>query len=75
MAGAVNVQRSDVATARLEYYAEPAALPVVEKSSLKLDLFRREPAHAVLNLPGFFCGQVQRLLEDDLLSAPTTTVE
>ncbi len=35
-------QRVDVATARLEYYAEPAALPVVEKSSLKLDLFRRD---------------------------------
>jgi tRNA nucleotidyltransferase (CCA-adding enzyme) len=35
-------QRVDVATARLEYYAEPAALPIVEKSSLKLDLFRRD---------------------------------
>ncbi len=35
-------QRIDVATARLEYYVEPAALPIVEKSSLKLDLFRRD---------------------------------
>ncbi len=32
----------DVATARLEYYESPAALPVVELSSLKLDLYRRD---------------------------------
>jgi tRNA nucleotidyltransferase (CCA-adding enzyme) len=32
----------DVATARLEYYKSPAALPVVELSSLKLDLYRRD---------------------------------
>ncbi|MEW5914599.1 MAG: CBS domain-containing protein [Thermodesulfobacteriota bacterium] len=32
----------DVATARLEYYHSPAALPVVELSSLKLDLYRRD---------------------------------
>lgn len=32
----------DVATARLEYYQSPAALPVVELSSLKLDLYRRD---------------------------------
>ncbi|MDF1613917.1 CBS domain-containing protein [Desulfurivibrio dismutans] len=32
----------DVATARLEYYDYPAALPTVELSSLKLDLFRRD---------------------------------
>jgi len=32
----------DVATARLEYYAHPAALPTVERSSIKLDLFRRD---------------------------------
>lgn len=32
----------DVATARVEYYREPAALPVVEFSSLKLDLYRRD---------------------------------
>ncbi len=32
----------DVATARLEYYKAPAALPVVEHSSLKLDLYRRD---------------------------------
>jgi tRNA nucleotidyltransferase (CCA-adding enzyme) len=32
----------DIATARLEYYKAPAALPVVEHSSLKLDLYRRD---------------------------------
>jgi len=32
----------DVATARLEYYEYPAAMPVVETSSIKLDLFRRD---------------------------------
>lgn len=32
----------DVATARLEYYKAPAALPVVEHDSLKLDLYRRD---------------------------------
>ena len=34
--------RLDVATARLEYYEKPAALPNVEWSSLKLDLYRRD---------------------------------
>lgn len=32
----------DVATARVEYYESPAAPPVVETSSLKMDLFRRD---------------------------------
>ncbi len=32
----------DVATARLEYYEKPGALPTVEVSSLKLDLYRRD---------------------------------
>lgn len=32
----------DVATARTEYYEFPAALPKVEKSSLKEDLYRRD---------------------------------
>ncbi|MFQ5464822.1 MAG: CBS domain-containing protein [Thermodesulfobacteriota bacterium] len=32
----------DVATARLEYYERPGALPTVEQSSLKLDLYRRD---------------------------------
>ncbi len=32
----------DVASARLEYYKTPAALPIVEKSSIKLDLTRRD---------------------------------
>ncbi len=35
-------QRIDVATARLEYYESPAALPTVELSSIKMDLFRRD---------------------------------
>ncbi len=34
--------RIDVATARTEYYESPAALPVVEASSIKQDLFRRD---------------------------------
>ncbi len=32
----------DVAKARLEYYEYPAALPTVELSSIKLDLYRRD---------------------------------
>jgi tRNA nucleotidyltransferase (CCA-adding enzyme) len=32
----------DVASARIEYYKFPAALPTVEMSSIKLDLFRRD---------------------------------
>ncbi len=32
----------DVASARLEYYTMPAALPIVENSSIKLDLARRD---------------------------------
>ncbi|WP_461209586.1 CBS domain-containing protein [Desulfocurvus sp. DL9XJH121] len=35
-------QHIDVATARLEYYEYPAALPTVELSSIKMDLFRRD---------------------------------
>lgn len=60
-------QRLDVATARLEYYQYPAALPTVELSSIKMDLFRRDftiNAMAVrLNEPkfgrlvDFFSGQ------------------
>ncbi|MCL1981173.1 MAG: CBS domain-containing protein [Proteobacteria bacterium] len=34
--------RIDVATARLEYYDHPAAMPTVEHSSIKLDLYRRD---------------------------------
>ncbi|NJB66812.1 tRNA nucleotidyltransferase (CCA-adding enzyme) [Desulfobaculum xiamenense] len=37
-----NGQRIDVATARLEYYEYPAALPTVELSSIKMDLYRRD---------------------------------
>ncbi len=32
----------DIASARLEYYEKPAALPTVEWSSIKLDLYRRD---------------------------------
>jgi tRNA nucleotidyltransferase (CCA-adding enzyme) len=32
----------DIATARLEYYEYPAAMPTVELSSIKLDLYRRD---------------------------------
>ncbi|MBW2206675.1 MAG: CBS domain-containing protein [Deltaproteobacteria bacterium] len=32
----------DVATARMEYYESPAAPPIVETSSLKMDLYRRD---------------------------------
>lgn len=32
----------DVATARMEFYKHPAALPTVERSSIKSDLFRRD---------------------------------
>ena len=35
-------QRVDVATARLEYYESPAAMPTVEHSSIKMDLYRRD---------------------------------
>ncbi|MGE5301631.1 MAG: CBS domain-containing protein [Acidobacteriota bacterium] len=35
-------QKLDVATARTEYYESPAALPKVEMSSIKKDLYRRD---------------------------------
>ncbi len=34
--------KADVATARIEYYESPGAPPIVETSSLKLDLYRRD---------------------------------
>ncbi len=34
--------RVDITTARLEYYKYPAAIPTMEISSIKLDLFRRD---------------------------------
>jgi tRNA nucleotidyltransferase (CCA-adding enzyme) len=34
--------RIDVATARMEYYKYPGALPIIEKSTIKFDLFRRD---------------------------------
>lgn len=34
--------KMDVATARTEYYEHPAALPTVEHSSIKMDLYRRD---------------------------------
>ena len=50
-------QRIDVATARLEYYEHPAALPTVELSSIKMDLVRRDftiNALAIQLNPGHF---------------------
>ena len=47
----------DIATARLEYYEYPAALPTVELSSIKLDLYRRDftiNAMAIQLNPGAF---------------------
>ncbi len=35
-------ERVDVATARLEYYEQPGALPTVEHSSIRMDLYRRD---------------------------------
>jgi tRNA nucleotidyltransferase (CCA-adding enzyme) len=35
-------RKIDVATARLEYYRSPAALPTVEMGSIKFDLYRRD---------------------------------
>lgn len=35
-------QHLDIATARLEYYDHPGALPTVELSSIKMDLYRRD---------------------------------
>ncbi|MHB8765850.1 MAG: tRNA nucleotidyltransferase/poly(A) polymerase family protein, partial [Deferrisomatales bacterium] len=52
--------RLDLATARTEYYTRPAALPTVEWSSLKLDLYRRDFSINTLALrlaPGRF-GEV-----------------
>ena len=37
-----NTQKLDFATARTEYYEFPAALPTVEQSSIKKDLYRRD---------------------------------
>ena len=37
-----NEFKIDIATARLEYYEYPAAMPTVELSSIKLDLYRRD---------------------------------
>ncbi|MBU0680681.1 MAG: CBS domain-containing protein [Proteobacteria bacterium] len=37
-----NGLKIDIATARLEYYEHPAAMPKVESSSIKLDLYRRD---------------------------------
>lgn len=59
--------RVDVASARFEYYQHPAALPIVEFSSLKMDLYRRDFTINTLSIslnPGefgqlidFFSGQ------------------
>lgn len=68
-------QRIDVATARLEYYEYPTALPTVELSSLKMDLYRRDFTINALALhlnPGSF-GQLvdffgaQRDIKDKII--------
>ncbi len=50
-------RKIDVATARLEYYESPGALPTIEMGSLKLDLYRRDftinTLAVRLNPPGF----------------------
>ncbi|MDY6793983.1 MAG: CBS domain-containing protein [Actinomycetota bacterium] len=38
----LNGRRIDVATARIEFYEYPAALPTVEMSSIRQDLYRRD---------------------------------
>lgn len=35
-------KKLDIATSRLEYYESPAALPTVEHSSIRMDLYRRD---------------------------------
>lgn len=51
----------DVATARLEYYESPAALPTIELSSIKRDLFRRDFSINALavRLDGDHYGQLE----------------
>ncbi|GBE15810.1 multifunctional CCA protein [bacterium BMS3Abin14] len=52
--------KMDVATARTEYYEFPGAYPMVERGSIKLDLYRRDfsvNALAIRLNPGLF-GQV-----------------
>jgi tRNA nucleotidyltransferase (CCA-adding enzyme) len=65
----------DVATARTEYYESPAALPIVEHGSIKMDLYRRDfTANALavcLNSAGYgdlldFFGGQQDLREGTL---------
>ncbi|MBD5552891.1 MAG: CBS domain-containing protein [Desulfovibrio sp.] len=59
---AAGVERHiDVATARLEYYEYPAALPTVELSSIKMDLFRRDFSinSLAVRLDGEFYGELQ----------------
>jgi tRNA nucleotidyltransferase (CCA-adding enzyme) len=50
-------RKLDVASTRLEYYDAPGALPTVERSSLKLDLYRRDftinTLAIILNPPDF----------------------
>jgi tRNA nucleotidyltransferase (CCA-adding enzyme) len=51
----------DVASARLEFYKYPAAMPTVEMSSIKLDMFRRDFTINTLAIkldPGAFGGLI-----------------
>jgi tRNA nucleotidyltransferase (CCA-adding enzyme) len=72
------MQHLDVATARTEYYEYPTALPTVERSSIKKDLYRRDftinaLAIRVNRTPGelldYFGGR--RDLKDQVIRVPT----
>lgn len=72
-----NERHIDVATARLEYYESPAALPTVELSSIKMDLFRRDFSINALavRIDGEFYGELvdffggRRDIKDKLIRA------
>ena len=51
----------DLITARTEFYEQPAALPTVESSSIKMDLHRRDFTinTLALRLDGEHYGQIQ----------------
>jgi len=53
-------RKIDIASSRLEYYEKPAALPKVEWSSIKLDLYRRDFTINTLaiNLSPHFFGEL-----------------
>ena len=54
--------RVDIASSRFEYYQYPPALPIVESSSLKMDLYRRDFTINTLAL-GLNPGEFGRLVD------------